>query len=70
MNTRKVLMLDGPSDRIERRRMAEVIAREYEDYEVDPGDVEHVLFNLTLPPVERLRRSLRRGRHQGFVLKR
>lgn len=29
---------------------------------VDPGDVEHVLANLTLPPLERLRRSMRRAR--------
>jgi hypothetical protein len=25
---------------------------------VDPGDLEHVLYNLTLPPLERLARGL------------
>ena len=47
------------TDRVERRRIAEVIARKHE---VDAGDVEHVLSNLTLPPLERLRRSMRRAR--------
>jgi hypothetical protein len=46
-------------DRVARRRFAEEIARKHG---VDPGDVEHVLANLTLPPVERLRRSIRRAR--------
>ena len=50
---------DGTADRIARRRFAEDIARKHA---VDPGDVEHVLSNLTLPPLERLRRSLRRAR--------
>jgi hypothetical protein len=47
------------TDRVERRRLAEGIARKHE---VDAGDVEHVLSNLTLPPLERLRRSMRRAR--------
>ena len=47
------------ADRVARRRLAEEIARKHG---VDPGDVEHVLANLTLPPVERLRRSMRRAR--------
>jgi hypothetical protein len=46
-------------DRVARRRFAEEIARKHG---VDPGDVEHVLANLTLPPAERLRRSMRRAR--------
>jgi hypothetical protein len=46
-------------DRIARRRFAEDVARKHA---VDPGDVEHVLSNLTLPPLERLRRSLMRAR--------
>ena len=46
-------------DRIARRRFAEEVARKHA---VDPGDVEHVLSNLTLPPLERLQRSLRRAR--------
>jgi hypothetical protein len=46
-------------DRIARRRFAEEVARKHA---VDPGDVEHVLSNLTLPPLERLRKSLRRAR--------
>jgi hypothetical protein len=50
---------EGTVDRIARRRFAEEIARKHA---VDPGDVEHVLSNLTLPPIERLRRSLRRAR--------
>jgi len=44
-----------PTDRVARRRIAEGIARKHE---VDAGDVEHVLSNLTLPPLERLRRSM------------
>jgi len=48
-----------PTDRVARRRIAEGIARKHE---VDAGDVEHVLSNLTLPPLERLRRSMRRAR--------
>jgi hypothetical protein len=47
------------TDRVARRRFAEVVARKYG---VDAGDVEHVLSNLTLPPIERLRRSMRRAR--------
>jgi len=47
-----------PTDRVARRRIAEGIARKHE---VDAGDVEHVLSNLTLPPLERLRRSMRRA---------
>lgn len=50
---------EGTMDRIARRRFAEEVARKHA---VDPGDVEHVLSNLTLPPLERLRRSLRRAR--------
>ena len=46
-------------DRTARRSLAEEIARKYA---VDAGDVEHVLSNLTLPPIERLRRSMRRAR--------
>ena len=41
------------------RALAEEIARKHA---VDAGDVEHVLSNLTLPPIERLRRSMRRAR--------
>lgn len=47
------------TDRVERRRLAEAIARKHQ---VDAGDVEHVLLNLTLPPLERLRRSRMRAR--------
>jgi hypothetical protein len=46
------------SQRLLRRKQAERIA----DREgVDPGDVEHVLFNLTLSPWQRLARSFRRA---------
>jgi hypothetical protein len=50
---------DRATDRVARRNLAEDIARKHS---VDAGDVEHVLSNLTLPPIERLRRSLRRAR--------
>jgi hypothetical protein len=53
-------------DRISRRRFAEQVARRHD---VDPGDVEHVLYNLTLPPLERLRESLRRARLRGIARK-
>jgi transcriptional regulator with XRE-family HTH domain len=46
------------SQRLQRRRHAERIA---ERHAVDVGDVEHVLFNLTLPPWERLARSFGRA---------
>jgi hypothetical protein len=49
----------GLSDRIGRRRFAEEVARKHG---VDAGDVEHVLSNLTLLPIERLRRSMKRAR--------
>ena len=55
----------GGTDRISRRQFAEEVARKHD---VDAGDVEHVLANLTLPPIERLRRSMRRaglGRFAG-----
>jgi hypothetical protein len=46
------------SERLLRRKRAERIA---ERHEVDAGDVEHVLFNLTLPPWQRLARSFKRA---------
>ncbi len=42
-------------DRIYRREVANKMVR---GTEVDPGDLEHVLFNLTLPPMQRLARGL------------
>jgi hypothetical protein len=55
-------VFDGHShamtDRVARRRFAEEVAQKHD---VDAGDVEHVLANLTLPPIERLRRSMRRA---------
>lgn len=54
------------SDRIGRRRFAEDVAREYA---VDAGDVEHVLSNLELQPLERLRKSMRRARLRGIAHK-
>jgi hypothetical protein len=59
MSSSKAALPGQTTDRVERRRVAEGIARKYE---VDAGDVEHVLSNLTLPPLERLRRSMRRAR--------
>lgn len=44
--------------RLARRIEAERIAKEFG---VDAGDVDHVLFNLTLTPEERLTRGFRRG---------
>jgi len=38
----------------EARRIGECVG-------ADPGDVEHVLFNLSIPPLDRLARSLQRG---------
>ena len=46
------------SQRLLRRQHAERIA---EREGVDAGDVEHVLFNLTLSPWQRLRRSFQRA---------
>lgn len=46
------------SARLLRRKQAERIA---EREGVDAGDVEHVLFNLTLDPWQRLARSLQRA---------
>jgi hypothetical protein len=48
----------GTPDRIARRQFAEQVARKHG---VDAGDVEHVLANLTLSPIERLRKSMRRA---------
>lgn len=53
--------------RMDRRRRAEEIAKKYD---VDVGDVEHVLFNLTLEPLQRLAKSLRRARRGRFTLNR
>jgi transcriptional regulator with XRE-family HTH domain len=47
------------SARLLRRRRAERIA---ERHNLDAGDVEHALFNLTLPPWTRLARSFKRAR--------
>jgi hypothetical protein len=46
------------SERLQRREQAERIAKRWK---VDAGDVEHVLFNLTLDPWQRLRKSFKRG---------
>jgi hypothetical protein len=46
------------SERLQRRAQAECIAKRWK---VDAGDVEHVLFNLTLDPWQRLRKSFKRG---------
>jgi len=46
------------SARLQRRKHAENLA---ERYQVDAGDVEHALFNLTLPPWQRLTRSFQRA---------
>jgi len=42
-------------DRVYRRDLANKFAR---GTDVDPGDLEHVLYNLTLLPMERLARGL------------
>jgi hypothetical protein len=55
--------LEELKDRILRRRFAEEVARKHN---VDAGDVEHVLYNLTLEPLERLRESMRRARLRGI----
>jgi transcriptional regulator with XRE-family HTH domain len=46
------------SQRLLRRRHAERLA---ERHALDAGDVEHALYNLTLPPWQRLARSFRRA---------
>jgi hypothetical protein len=51
-------------DRVARRRFAEQVARKYD---VDAGDVEHVLSNLALQPMERLRKSMQRARLRGIA---
>jgi len=43
------------ADRVYRRDLANRFAR---GTNVDPGDLEHVLYNLTLPPLARLARGL------------
>lgn len=50
--------LHQASARLLRRKHAERVA---EREKVDAGDVEHVLFNLTLPPWQRLARSFQRA---------
>jgi len=45
------------TDRVYRRKVAEGLAKKHN---VDPGDVEHSLYSLTLPPAERLLRCLAR----------
>jgi hypothetical protein len=47
------------SDRLFRRRVAKRLAS---GTELDVGDIEHALFNLTLTPMERLARCLARSR--------
>jgi len=48
------------------RKLAEDVAKVLEKYpEADPHDVRLTLIALQLPPLERLNRSLRRGR--GFA---
>jgi transcriptional regulator with XRE-family HTH domain len=51
------------SQRLLRRKLAERIA---ERERVDAGDVEHVLFNLTLRPWQRLARSFQRAGLKRF----
>jgi hypothetical protein len=34
----------------------------------DPSDVEHILFNLSIPPLERLARSLQRGSLKNLAI--
>jgi len=46
------------SQRLHRRKHAERLA---ERHDVDAGDVEHALYNLTLPPWQRLQRSFQRA---------
>ena len=43
-------------DRVYRTSVAKKLAL---DTGLDPGDIEHALYNLTLEPMERIRRSLR-----------
>jgi len=47
------------NDRLFCRRVAKRLAAESG---LDPGDIEHALFNLTLTPMERLSRCLARSR--------
>ena len=46
------------SRRLQRRRHAERLA---ERHALDAGDIEHALYNLTLPPWQRLGRSFKRA---------
>jgi len=50
--------------RVARRRLADKIAAKYD---VDAGDVEHVLFNMTMAPLEKLQRSMQRARLRGIA---
>ncbi len=47
------------SDRLYRRRVAKRLSSECQ---LDVGDIEHALYNLTLTPMERLSRCLARCR--------
>ncbi len=53
------------SDRVYRQRLASRIARKSG---VDPGDVEHSLFSLTLEPTQRLARCLARRKTRHLPL--
>lgn len=51
-------------DRVKRLELARRIAAKHD---VDAGDVEHVLFNMTLSPIEKLRGAMSRARLRGLA---
>jgi hypothetical protein len=63
---RKVLLrIRSSTTRVERYQEAKSLA---ERIGSDPSDVEHILFNLTLPPLERLARSFQRAKIKNFAI--
>lgn len=62
---RQPLRIRSSMTRVERYQEAKSLA---ERIGSDPSDVEHILFNLTLPPLERLARSFQRAKIKNFAI--
>lgn len=61
-----ILVDENPQERWARRLWEEVEAVRERAPEVDTDNVRHTLILLQEPPIERLRRSLRRGRTRSL----
>lgn len=64
---RPELGLHGPLNLEDRVARLEIARRIAQSHGVDAGDVEHVLFNMTLTPIEKLRGAMRRARLRGLA---